>query len=103
MTGKYDPKWLNFDVRLSLMNLPSRPPGSIVRVFGMGRALLVFHSPGDTVVGVDNATYIFQHARHPKSFISLAGADHLLLNEADARYVGALTADWSLRYMRPRG
>jgi alpha-beta hydrolase superfamily lysophospholipase len=73
------------------------------RIRDLGRALLILHSPGDAVVGVDNADYIFRHARHPKSFISLDGADHLLLNEADARYAGTLIAAWSLRYMNHRG
>jgi putative redox protein len=73
------------------------------RIRDLGRALLILHSPGDSVVGMDNAAYIFRHARQPKSFISLDGADHLLLNEADARYVGTLIAAWSLRYMGRRG
>jgi putative redox protein len=72
------------------------------RVRDLGRALLVLHSPADAVVGVDNAAYIFEHARHPKSFISLDGADHLLLDEADARYVGSLIAVWALRYLSRR-
>jgi alpha-beta hydrolase superfamily lysophospholipase len=72
------------------------------RIRDLGRALLVLHSPGDTVVGVENAAYIFEHARHPKSFISLDGADHLLLDEADARYAGSLIAVWALRYLSRR-
>ena len=72
------------------------------RIRDLGRALLVLHAPGDTVVGMDNADYIFEHAHHPKSFISLDGADHLLLDEADARYVGSLIAVWSLRYLSRR-
>jgi putative redox protein len=69
------------------------------RIRDLGKALLVLHAPEDTVVGLDNASYIFEHARHPKSFISLDGADHLLLDEADARYAGALIAVWALRYL----
>ena len=65
----------------------------------LGKPLLIFHSPIDNTVGIDNAAEIFQAARHPKSFISLDGADHLLSNEADARYVGAVTAQWAERYI----
>jgi len=69
------------------------------KIEGLNRAILVFHSPQDRVVGIENALTIFQHARQPKSFVSLDGADHLLLDEDDARYVGALTAAWALRYL----
>ncbi|MBN2431563.1 MAG: alpha/beta hydrolase [Acidobacteria bacterium] len=65
----------------------------------LGRALLIFHSPADSTVGVDNAAQIFRAARHPKSFISLDQADHLLLDEAYARYVGRLIAAWVDRYL----
>ena len=65
----------------------------------LDRALLVFHSPQDRVVNIDNAGHIFRYARHPKSFVSLDGADHLLLkNDADADYVGRVLAAWSARY-----
>ncbi len=63
------------------------------------RALLVFHSPLDDVVSIDNAAKIFAIARHPKSFISLDQADHLLSDEADARYVGAMAATWAGKYI----
>ncbi|MEJ2098062.1 MAG: hypothetical protein P8Y38_13250, partial [Deltaproteobacteria bacterium] len=63
------------------------------------KAILVLHSPLDETVGVDNAAKIFQMARHPKSFVSLDRADHLLMNEADARYAGALIAVWAQRYI----
>jgi putative redox protein len=63
------------------------------------RALLVFHSPTDDTVGIDNATYIFTHAKHPKSFVSLAGADHLLSKRADAVYVADVIAAWAARYI----
>jgi len=72
------------------------------RVRGLGKALLILHSPVDAVVGIENAAYLFEHARHPKSFVSLDGADHLLLNEPDARYAGALIAAWSRRYLDRR-
>jgi uncharacterized OsmC-like protein/alpha/beta superfamily hydrolase len=62
-------------------------------------ALLVMHSPVDRIVGVDNAAKIFEAARHPKSFISLDTADHLLSEEADARYAGSVLGAWAKRYL----
>ena len=67
----------------------------------LGRALLVMHSPMDDVVGIENAARIFQTARHPKSFVSLDQADHLLSNLADSRYAGAVIAAWARRYLAP--
>jgi putative redox protein len=63
------------------------------------KALLIFHSPTDDTVGIDNATSIFTHARHPKSFVSLAGADHLLSKKDDAVYVANMIAAWAARYI----
>jgi putative redox protein len=68
-------------------------------VRNLKKALLIFHSPVDDTVGIDNAAKIFQYARHPKSFISLDQADHLLLNPSDARYVGAMIASWVRKYL----
>ena len=59
------------------------------------------HSPFDKTVGIDNAADIFQVAKHPKSFISLDTADHLLSTEADAIYVGEVIAGWVSRYLEP--
>ena len=66
----------------------------------LDRALLIFHSPTDAVVGIENAAKIFQAARHPKSFISLDNADHLLMNPRDSHYVGSLIAAWADKYIR---
>jgi uncharacterized OsmC-like protein/alpha/beta superfamily hydrolase len=66
---------------------------------GLHRPLLILHAPQDEVVGIDNAGQIFQAARHPKSFISLDAADHLLSRTADARYAGAVIAAWAERYL----
>lgn len=63
------------------------------------RALLVMHAPKDEVVGVDNAAAIFTAARHPKSFVSLDDADHLLTRRADARYAANVIAAWAERYL----
>ena len=72
---------------------------SAERIGALDRALLVFHSPHDRVVGIENATAIFAAARHPKSFVSLDGADHLLGRMADAVYVGGVIASWAARYI----
>ncbi len=68
-------------------------------VSGLGTALLVFHSPVDAVVGIENAADIFTWANHPKSFISLDDADHLLVRERDSLYVSSLIATWADRYI----
>lgn len=66
----------------------------------LNKALLVLHSPQDTTVGIENAAQIFQAAWHPKSFISLDGADHLLTKKEDSIYVGKMIATWSERYIK---
>ena len=65
----------------------------------LNRALLVLHSPVDETVGIDNAAQLFQAARHPKSFVSLDKADHLLTNPADSLYAGAVIAAWASKYV----
>lgn len=65
------------------------------------RALIIFHSPLDTIVSVENAARIFQAAKHPKSFVSLDNADHLLSAPADSRYVGTVIAAWARKYVGP--
>lgn len=69
------------------------------RIAKMHKALLVFHAPLDNVVGIDNASRIFVAAKHPKSFISLDGADHLLSRRADAAYVANVMSAWADRYV----
>ncbi len=69
------------------------------RIAALGRPLLVLHSPQDQIVGVDNARAIFDAARHPKSFVALDGADHLLTQPADAEFVASLVATWVRRYL----
>jgi uncharacterized OsmC-like protein/alpha/beta superfamily hydrolase len=63
------------------------------------RALLIFHSPTDDIVGIENASRIFAAAKHPKSFVSLVGADHLLTRVEDAAYVASVIAAWAARYV----
>ncbi len=69
-------------------------------VRNLGRALMIFHSPVDGVVDIDQAGVLFKAARHPKSFVSLDQADHLLLRDPrDAAYVGEVLASWASRYV----
>ena len=65
----------------------------------LGKALLILHSPTDKIVGIDNAGEIYQKARHPKSFVSLDGADHLLTKKKDAQYAADVIATWASRYL----
>jgi alpha-beta hydrolase superfamily lysophospholipase len=69
----------------------------------MNRPLLVMHAPGDDTVLIENATHIFASAKHPKSFISLDSADHLLTRRQDADYVAGLISSWASRYLPEAG
>jgi uncharacterized OsmC-like protein/pimeloyl-ACP methyl ester carboxylesterase len=75
--------------------------GLIAHVANLHKALLIMHSPTDDTVGIDNATRLFVAAKHPKSFVSLAGADHLLTGKSDAAYVAGVIAGWAERYLDP--
>jgi uncharacterized OsmC-like protein/alpha-beta hydrolase superfamily lysophospholipase len=68
----------------------------------LGKALLIFHAPRDKYVGIENAGLIFQAAKHPKSFVSLDDADHLLSRRSDAVYVADVLAAWATRYLGAR-
>jgi len=72
------------------------------RIARLGKALLVMHSPVDNVVEIDQASKIFQAAKHPKSFISLDRADHLLNDPQDAQFAANVIAAWSTRYVIAR-
>ncbi|MGR3484566.1 MAG: bifunctional alpha/beta hydrolase/OsmC family protein [Paracoccaceae bacterium] len=65
----------------------------------LGAALLVLHAPRDETVGIEAATRIFVGARHPKSFVTLDDADHLLTRPADALYAAEVIATWADRYL----
>ncbi|NQW11252.1 MAG: OsmC family protein [Alphaproteobacteria bacterium] len=69
------------------------------KIKALRRDLLIFHAPLDDTVGIDNATRIFVAAKHPKSFVSLDKADHLLTRKADAAYVAAVLAGWAERFL----
>ena len=62
-------------------------------------ALLILHSPQDRIVEIDNASKIYLEAMHPKSFVSLDGADHLLSDKSDSLYVGKVISAWASRYI----
>jgi putative redox protein len=83
--------------RQLLHDLRKRRMADAIRSLDAG--LLILHAPRDETVGIDNAGRIFEAARHPKSFIALDGADHLLSREADALYAGRLIAAWAARYI----
>ncbi|MFO1322504.1 MAG: alpha/beta fold hydrolase [Burkholderiales bacterium] len=68
-------------------------------VAGLKRALLVMHTPADAIVSIDHASAIFTAAKHPKSFVSLDDADHLLTRREDARYAASVLAAWASRYL----
>ncbi|MEO1169015.1 MAG: bifunctional alpha/beta hydrolase/OsmC family protein [Pseudomonadota bacterium] len=69
------------------------------RIAALGKGLLVMHAPDDDIVGIDNASLIFQAAKHPKSFVSLDGYDHLLTDKHAGTYVAGLIAAWAARYV----
>ncbi|MCG8559720.1 MAG: alpha/beta fold hydrolase [Hyphomicrobiales bacterium] len=69
------------------------------RIAGLRKALLVFHAPGDNTVGISNAAAIFDAARHPKSFVSLDDADHLVSRREDAAYIAEVLSGWASRYI----
>jgi uncharacterized OsmC-like protein/pimeloyl-ACP methyl ester carboxylesterase len=73
--------------------------GLTAQIAKLHKALLVMHSPTDDTVGIDNATHIFVAAKHPKSFVSLAGADHLLSQRRDSTYVADVIAAWAEHYI----
>lgn len=71
------------------------------RIAEMRAPLMILHAPLDNTVGIDNAGAIFTAARHPKSFVALDGADHLLTNPDDATFAASLISTWVARYLAP--
>ena len=80
-----------------LDDLDAHDPREILR--GLKRPLMIFHSPIDQIVGVENAAQMFEWAMHPKSFVSLDKADHMLTNRKDADFVAAMITAWSGRVL----
>ncbi len=87
-----------FRIRRSFVE-DARGHDPVARIGGLDRALLVMHAPADALVGVDNARSIYDTARHPKSFVALDGADHLLTRDGDAAYAATVLAAWASRYL----
>jgi uncharacterized OsmC-like protein/pimeloyl-ACP methyl ester carboxylesterase len=89
-----------FTIRRSFVDdLRNQDQGA--RIARLRHPLLVLHSPVDQTVGIENASSIFLAAKHPKSFVSLDNADHLLTREADATYAAEVIASWASRYLAP--
>lgn len=65
------------------------------------KPLLIMHAPFDSIVGINNAQELYRNAHHPKSFVSLDDADHLLSNPRDSRYIGNIVGAWADRYFQP--
>ena len=78
----------------------SRLPEAVAE---LRRPLLLLHAPDDRTVPIDQARQLFEAAQHPKGFVALGGADHLLSNPRDAAYAGGLIAAWASRYVEPDG
>ena len=70
-------------------------------IAGLGKAIMVLHAPMDDTVSINEASKIFVTAKHPKSFLSLDGGDHLLTREEDSLYVGSVIASWAKRFIDP--
>lgn len=88
----------NFTIKKQFLDdLSKQPIKEVVKEFK--KALLIMHSPQDKTVSVSNAEEIYLAAHHPKSFISLDGADHLLSNKEDSQYAGNVIAAWALKYL----
>lgn len=81
----------------------TRDADLLAAVAKLREPLMICHSPTDDVVGVENASTLFEAAMHPKSFVSLDDADHLLLDENDARFAADVIAAWAQRYLPSAG
>ncbi len=101
--GAGDSDYLNVNIggrpftvgRQFLTDIAAQPQKE--RIAHLGRDLLILHSPTDDTVDIDNAREIFEAARHPKSFVALSGADHLLARRADAEFAASIIAAWAHR------
>lgn len=89
---------IDFTIKKQFLDdLENKPLMEVVST--LGKALLILHSPQDAVVNIKNAEDIYIAAKHPKSFVSLDGVDHLLSNRNDSQYVGMVIAGWASRYV----
>ena len=97
--SKVDIGGRKFNIKKQFLDdLKERSKSDVIK--DLGKSLLIFHSPQDKIVGIKNAEEIYKRAKHPKSFVSLDGASHLLTDEVDAKYVGEVIASWSKRYIK---
>lgn len=88
----------NFTIKEQfLKDLNTKEINKIINKFD--KAILILHSPQDSVVEVKNAEELYKAARHPKSFVSLDGADHLLTKTEDSLYAGDVIATWASKYL----
>lgn len=88
----------NFTIKKQFIDdLQNRKMSEVVEKLRL--PLMIMHSPQDTTVGIKNAAEIYQYAMHPKSFISLNGADHLLTNKKDSQYAGNMISEWATQYI----
>ncbi len=88
----------SFNIKKQFLDdLASRELSTVIS--DIKKAILILHSPQDNVVEISNAEKLYISARHPKSFISLDGANHLLSRRIDSRYVGELIGSWAVRYL----
>jgi putative redox protein len=88
----------NFRIRKDFVE-DARSQDVAAKIASLRKALLVLHSPTDAIVGIDNARAIYESARHPKSFIALDGADHLLTGREDAIFAARMISSWASRYL----
>jgi putative redox protein len=88
-----------FRVGRAFLDELAKPQQMAERLAALDKALLVMHAPTDRTVGIENARTLFERARHPKSFVSLDTADHLLSDPADAEYAARVLAAWAARYL----
>ena len=101
----FDPGHVTHVVEKSSMTVSQRFLDDLKRqkpaetIGSLRKPLLVFHSPRDTIVEIENASRIFLAAKHPKSFVSLDRADHLLTDRGDAQYAATVLAAWASRYL----
>ncbi len=99
-TGEAEVSLAGRSFRFKRQFLDDLQSGSIKNcVRNLDRALMIFHSPVDEIVPVENAATLYRLAPHPKSFVSLDDADHLLTKTRDARYVARVLAAWAERYV----
>ncbi|MYL99946.1 alpha/beta fold hydrolase [Novosphingobium sp. FGD1] len=90
-----------FALSADFLRALDEPRNAAAHIMALGKALLVLHAPLDGTVSIDNARQIYDAARHPKSFVTLENADHLLTAPEDAQYVAGLIAAWVERYLPP--